>query len=69
MWGEEAKNFDGYSQPIIVVKGARINEYGGGKSVSGGNMKTNPDIPEGHKLRGWFDNGGAENVSASLSAR
>lgn len=32
-------------------------------------MKVNPDIPEGHKLRGWFDNGGAEKVSGSISTR
>lgn len=32
-------------------------------------MKINPDIPEGHKLRGWFDNGGGANVSGSISAR
>lgn len=32
-------------------------------------MKINPDIPEGHKLRGWFDNGGAEQEVTSLSTR
>uniref|UniRef100_A0A1A9W3T9 Replication protein A subunit n=1 Tax=Glossina brevipalpis TaxID=37001 RepID=A0A1A9W3T9_9MUSC len=72
IWGDDAVNFDGQVQPVILVKGARINEFNGGKSLSlgnGSNMKINPDIPEGYKLRGWFDNGGGENIKNSVSAR
>lgn len=72
IWGDDAVNFDGHVQPVILVKGARVNEFNGGKSLSLGNgsvMKINPDIPESHKLRGWFDNGGGENITNSVSAR
>jgi replication factor A1 len=72
MWGDEARNFDGAGQPVLLVKGARITEFGGGKSlgmISSTVIKMNPDIPEGHRLRGWFENGGADNVSVSVSAR
>ncbi|XP_058976432.1 replication protein A 70 kDa DNA-binding subunit-like [Musca domestica] len=72
IWGDEAVNFDGHVQPVVLVKGGRINEFNGGKSVSVGNgsvLKINPDIPEGHKLRGWFDNGGGANITNSVSAR
>lgn len=72
IWGDEAANFDGCSQPIILLKGARVKEFGGGKSlgmIGGSVMKLNPDIPESYKLRGWFDNGGAEHVASNLSAR
>lgn len=72
IWGDEAVNFDGHLQPVILLKGARINEFNGGKSLSSGNstsMKINPDIPEGHKLRGWYDNGGADNIDKFISAR
>jgi len=54
------------------VKGARVSEFNGGKSLScgaGSVFKINPDIPEGHKLRGWFDNGGGENISTLVSAQ
>lgn len=57
---------------MILLKNARINEFGGGKTLSmssGSTLKTNPDMSEGHKLRGWFDNGGGDNISASISAR
>ncbi|XP_017485028.1 PREDICTED: replication protein A 70 kDa DNA-binding subunit [Rhagoletis zephyria] len=72
LWGDEAVNFDGYVQPVILVKGARVTEFNGGKSISMGSgsvMKINPDIPEGHKLRGWFDNGGGEHISNMISTR
>lgn len=72
LWGEQAKEFNGYEQPVVLVKSAKIGEYGGGKTLgtmSGSSIKVNPDIPEGHKLRGWFDNGGMNAPIVSLSAR
>ncbi|KAH8395752.1 hypothetical protein KR215_000413, partial [Drosophila sulfurigaster] len=72
LWGDEAVNFDGHVQPVILVKGSRINEFNGGKSLSVGGgsiLKINPDMPEAHKLRGWFDNGGGDNISNLVSAR
>lgn len=72
LWGEEAKNFDGLEQPVVLIKGAKIGEYGGGKTLgtaSGTSIKMNPDIPEGHKLRGWFDNNGLSSDVKQLSTR
>lgn len=71
LWGADAENFDGYTQPVILIKNGRITEFGGGKSIaigSGGSFKINPDMPEGHKLRGWFDNSGGE-TEISVSAK
>lgn len=71
LWGEEAKNFEGFEQPVVLVKGARVGEYGGGKTLgtSSGSIKLNPDVPEGHKLRGWFDNEGLKGDIKQLSLR
>lgn len=72
LWGKEAEDFNHYNQPVLLVKDARINEFNGGKTLSVGGssvVKINPDLVEGHRLRGWFDNGGGENISASVSAR
>lgn len=72
LWNAEAENFNDYSQPVLLVKGGRISEFGGGKSVSfvGSTvLKKNPDCPEGHYLRGWFDNGGGRDISVSVSAK
>lgn len=72
LWGSEAENFDGSSQPVIVIKGAKVGEFGGGKTIStllSSIMKINPDIPEAHRLRGWFDNEGVQNNITNISAK
>ncbi|XP_053684561.1 replication protein A 70 kDa DNA-binding subunit [Sabethes cyaneus] len=72
LWGEDAVNFPSSSNPVVVLKGARVSEFGGGKSlgtVQSSVMKLNPLINEAHKLRGWYDNGGSDSVVNSVSAR
>lgn len=72
LWGEEAKSFNGAEQPVLLVKGGKIGEYGGGKTLgtaAGSSIKLNPDVPEGHKLRGWYDNGGLNSDVKQLSSR
>jgi replication factor A1 len=72
LWGEEAKNFEAYDSPVLLVKGAKIGEYGGGKTLGtagGTTLKLNPDVDEGHKLRGWFDNEGMQSEIKALSTR
>lgn len=72
MWGDDAEKFDGSTQPVVAVKGAKVGEFGGGKNLSlqgGSIIKINPDIPEAHTLRGWFDNEGKDKEPANISAR
>lgn len=72
LWGNQAEEFDGSLQPVLAIKNGRINEFGGGKSVSlmqSSVFQINPDITEAHKLRGWFDNVGSTQEQESLSSR
>ncbi|KAJ8958164.1 hypothetical protein NQ318_006103 [Aromia moschata] len=72
LWGAEAESFDGTNHPVVLIKGARLTEFGGGKNistVSSSLMKTNPDIPECYRLRHWYDNGGSHSDATNLSAR
>ncbi|XP_031632411.1 replication protein A 70 kDa DNA-binding subunit, partial [Contarinia nasturtii] len=72
LWNVDAENFNDYGQPVLLVKGGRVSEFGGGKSISmvGSTvLKKNPDLPEGHFLRGWFDNGGGREIRNSISAQ
>lgn len=72
LWGDDAQNFPAATNPVIAIKGARVNEFGGGKSlglIAGSVMKMNPDIEAAHKVRGWYDNGGSDNVVSSVSTR
>ncbi|KAF5306707.1 hypothetical protein FQR65_LT07262 [Abscondita terminalis] len=72
LWGSEAENFDGSSQPVVAIKGAKVGEFGGGKNIStliSSVMKVNPDIPEAHRLRGWYDNEGMQKTITNISAK
>ncbi|CAH0398399.1 unnamed protein product [Chilo suppressalis] len=72
LWGSEAEKFEGSTNPVIAVKGARVTEFNGSKSLSclaSTMMRLNPDLPEAHKLRGWYDNGGAEMETVNISAK
>lgn len=72
LWGNDAEAFNDFGQPVLLIKSGKINEFNGGKSISLlGNsvLKRNPDCVEGHRLRGWFDNGGASGIQMSVSAR
>lgn len=72
LWGEDAVSFPASTNPVILVKGARVTEFGGGKSlglVGGSVLKLNPDIEAAHKVRGWYDNGGSDTVINSVSTR
>lgn len=47
-----------------------MGEFGGGKNISplmGTQIKINPDIPECHRLKGWYDTEGKEIKSKSIS--
>lgn len=72
LWDTQAEEFDASLQPVIAIKGSRIREFMGSKSLSllGSTvMQINPDIEEAHRLRGWFDSLASNVEFNSLSAR
>ncbi|XP_034832124.1 replication protein A 70 kDa DNA-binding subunit [Maniola hyperantus] len=72
LWGNEAETFDASSNPVVSAKGARVAEFNGSKSLSclaSTMLRCNPDVPEAHRLRGWYDNGGANMDTVNISAR
>ena len=57
---------------MVALKAAAVKEFGGAKSVSASFASTifiNPDIPEAHQLRGWYDNEGSAMDFKNVSAR
>ncbi|KAL1462309.1 hypothetical protein WDU94_014152 [Cyamophila willieti] len=59
LWGKDAETFDASNKPVVAVKAARVQEFQGGKTLSlsmSSVLSLNPDIPEGHKLQGWYSN-------------
>lgn len=70
LWGKQAEEFDSSDNPVLLLKGAKVGEFNGRTlSVAGSTlMQINPDIPEAHTLRGWFDQGGCEAELQDLSS-
>ena len=69
LWGAEAESFDGAGCPVIAVKGCKVSDFGG-RSLStqfSSLLNLDPDIPEAHQLRGWFDSVGKTTEAASIS--
>ncbi|OWZ44584.1 replication factor A1 [Cryptococcus neoformans c8] len=57
LWGKQAETFQADDQPVIAFKGVKVGDFGGRSlsMFSNATMTINPDIPEAHSLRGWFD--------------
>jgi replication factor A1 len=45
---------------VLLVKGAKVSDYNGRSLgvLNSSTVQVNPDIPEAHTLRGWYDQGG-----------
>lgn len=73
LWGTEAENFEenASKNPVIAIKGAKVSDFGGRSlSILGSSVfNLNPDIPEAHEVKGWFDNGGVNKQVTSLSGQ
>lgn len=72
LWGTDAENFDGTNNPVVVIKGAKIGEFGGGKNlsmISSTTLKINPEMKECYRMRGWYDSEGENIQIKNLSAR
>ncbi|KAJ7461513.1 hypothetical protein FB451DRAFT_1562794 [Mycena latifolia] len=59
LWGKQAEQFES-PEAVIAFKSVKVGDYGG-RSLSffsSSTMSINPDIPEAHTLRGWYDESG-----------
>ncbi|TPX51284.1 hypothetical protein SeLEV6574_g00408 [Synchytrium endobioticum] len=57
LWGKQAETFDGSDHPVIAVKSCQVGDFQG-RSLSALGSSTilyNPDIPEAHQLKGWYE--------------
>lgn len=60
VWGKTATSFDANPESVVAFKGTKVSDFGG-KSLSllsSGTMTVNPDIPDAHRLKGWYDSAG-----------
>ncbi|KAJ4957628.1 hypothetical protein NE237_024739 [Protea cynaroides] len=55
--------------PVLAVKAVKVNDFSGKSigTISATLLFINPDIPEARKLQEWFDRGGKDAASQSIS--
>ncbi|EPZ36651.1 Nucleic acid-binding domain-containing protein, partial [Rozella allomycis CSF55] len=71
LWGQTAKDFSVQGTPVLAFKGCRTSHYNGItlSLSSSGTMIINPDIPQAHELRGWYDSVGNSIQAKSFSTQ
>ncbi|CAH0547198.1 unnamed protein product [Brassicogethes aeneus] len=72
LWGNDAESFDGTNNPVVVIKSAKLGEFGGGKNLStiaSSQMRINPELQECYRIRGWYDSEGVNIDATNISAR
>lgn len=57
------------SFPILAIKAGKVNDYSGKSvgTISSSQLLINPDLAEAHSLRQWFDCGGRDASTQSIS--
>ncbi|OVA11806.1 OB-fold nucleic acid binding domain [Macleaya cordata] len=77
LWGEfcnkEGRELqemvDSGVSPVLAVKAGKVNDFSGKSigTISSSQLFINPDFPEASSLRDWFDGGGKNTASLSIS--
>ncbi|KAH6845047.1 hypothetical protein B0I37DRAFT_398526 [Chaetomium sp. MPI-CAGE-AT-0009] len=67
VWGKTAAGFDASPESVVAFKGMRVGDFGGRSLslLSSGTVAVDPDIPEAHKLKGWYDAQGRNDTFAT----
>jgi replication factor A1 len=59
-WGKQAESFDHHNCPVVAMKGVKVSDFSG-RSLGVSDttsIEVSPDLPEAHRLRGWYDTTG-----------
>ncbi|XP_040583341.1 replication protein A 70 kDa DNA-binding subunit [Lepeophtheirus salmonis] len=69
VWGTMADTFEGSNFPVVAIKGAKVSDYNGVSlsTLISSTVQMNPDIPQAHKLKGWFESEGSNIETTSLT--
>ncbi|KIW24383.1 uncharacterized protein PV07_10101 [Cladophialophora immunda] len=60
IWGKTAASFDVPPESVVAFKGVKVSDFGGRSLslLSSGSVTANPDMPEAHRLKGWYEDQG-----------
>ncbi|KAK9476941.1 hypothetical protein V1514DRAFT_335409 [Lipomyces japonicus] len=60
VWGKQAIDFSVPEDTVVAFKGVKVGDFNGKNlsMLSASTLTVNPDVPEAHRLRGWYDQEG-----------
>lgn len=69
IWGNEAEKFEIRGNPVVAFKSVRVSDYGGCSlsTISSSMIVRDPDVPEAFELKQWFENGGCNQETQSMT--
>ena len=69
LWGTTAEKFSGEGNPVVAFKGVKVSDYNGVSlsTLNSSVVQINPDLPQCHDLRGWYDSEGSSAATSSLT--
>jgi replication factor A1 len=69
VWGKVAASWDVQPESVVAFKGVKVSDFGGRSLslLSSGSVSANPDMPEAHRLKGWYDEQGRAGSFATHS--
>lgn len=58
LWGQQAISFDGDDSPVLLVRNAKVGDYGGRSlgCTQGSIVSVNPEIEITYRVKGWYSN-------------
>lgn len=67
IWGKSATSFEAKPESVVAFKGTKVSDFGGRSLslLSSGTMSIDPDIPDAHRLKGWYDSSGRNDTFSS----
>lgn len=70
LWGKQAEGWNHHDNPVVSCKGLKLSDFGGRSlSVSASSvMNINPDTPDAHNLRGWYEGEGRNSTFRSFTS-
>lgn len=69
LWGSEALGFETALPCAVVLKAARVSDFGGRSLSAGPSVLVNPDMPEAIETLAWYESEGKHQQSKKLSVK
>ncbi|KAL3311919.1 60S acidic ribosomal protein P1 [Cichlidogyrus casuarinus] len=71
IWGAEADKFEPHDKPVLIIKGAKVGDFGGRNlslTTNSTFLMNSSDVPECSKMRMWYESVGSSQTFSMFTA-